>query len=161
MRNEYKVLVMLVGMITGCGGSEFTLTSTATATETVSQSTHVLSEGPAEVGKVTIKGIDYYLVVNKVIDVDPSKPLYAVYVTRGSWQVAKPSIIADPGHILQSADDIKNDPKAYLKSVISAINVDLERRFIPSPIPHTWEETVEVELQLLKLKEVDGKVVLE
>ena len=122
--------------------------------------THVLNEGPVEVGKVTVSGIDYHLVVNKIIDVDPGKPLYALYVTRGSWQVAKPQIIADPGHVLQSADDPKENPKAYMAKVVEQINAGLSRQFVPSPLPRTWEEVLEIDLQLLRLEEDGGKVVL-
>jgi len=151
-------IAIMIALLALCG-CDASIPS-ATATDGV-PGTYLLSEGSHEAGKITIKGVDYYLVINKNYNINPYRPGYSLYVTRGSWQVCQPQVIADPGYGLQIADDAALDPKAYLAEAVEYINRNLVRQLDPSPLPKTWEETLEIELQRLQLVERNGKLVLE
>lgn len=111
-----------------------------------------MNEGKHELSKLTLNGQDYYLVVNKVIDTDPGQPAFAIYVTRGSWQVAQPEIIADPGYLLQkSSDPGSADPVQYLTKAVADMNNALQNYFGPAPVPVTWWEKIEEGITRLAL----------
>jgi hypothetical protein len=120
---------------------------------------HVLNEGWHEISKITVNNVDYYLILIKSIDSDPQRPMYSLLVIKGSWQVAKPYIIAEPGHPLEESQWVKTPPKDYLMDAVAAINTDLERAFTPAPMPTTWSESFEIEAQYLKM-ETDGQKII-
>ena len=106
--------------------------------------------GKHQLAKATFAGNDYYLVVNKV-DADGGMVQWAFYITKGSWQVAAPEIIASPQNVvvnnINAAGQIITsntvDPQPMIDAAIASMNTVLSGLFAPAPAPTSFIGTAD------------------
>jgi hypothetical protein len=95
-----------------------------------------MNSGKHQLQKFIYGGQDYYLILNKNDD-DPGYTIYTFYVTKGSWQVSQPEIIA--AAFINTADSSwQPDIDAWFQTQMDNLNQQLIEYFKPHPEPTPW-----------------------
>lgn len=120
--------------------------------------------GKHQLAKMTYGANDYYLVVNKV-DADGGMVEWFFYITRGSWQVVSPEIIADPNGFLsniptsgQGLISDSTDPQPMIDAAVAQMNTMLATLFTPTPPATGFVGKVDDDCFALQLTSVNGVV---
>lgn len=98
--------------------------------------------GKYELGKLVVKGQDYFLVLSRQLI--EGMIYWSLYVTQGPWNMPGANIVADPGYPIQNVgEDLQKDPYEVVKKNMDALNKSLQSYFGPVPVPVTWADKVD------------------